>query len=248
MQLYLLRHAQSENNARWEANPHEVHRYSDIPLTDLGREQARLTAEHLAQTNPNSRVNKFNGDNRRGFGITHIYTSLMLRAVETAHIIAERLDMPVYGRTDLHEWGGVYETDERDEIRTGLPGSDRAFLAARFPRLIFPSDFVETGWWNNRPHEEHTEVPARARRALRFLRNTHLHTDDRVLIVAHGGFINMFLGNFLGVSSRRSVKNLENNQWFVTNNTALARIDMTPEFAGLIYLNRSTHLPDELIT
>ena len=247
MQLYLLRHAQSVNNARWETDPGEIHRYSDIPLTDLGREQARFTAEHLAHANPDSRVNKFNGDNRRGFEITHIYASLMLRAAETAHIIAARLDMPVYGRTDLHEWGGVYETDEKDEVKTGLPGPDRGYFAEHFPRLILPADFNEAGWWN-RPYEPHAEVPARVRRVLKFIRKQHLHTDDRVLIVAHGGFINMFLGYFLGLTPKRSLKNLENNHWFVTNNTALARLDMSPEFNGLIYLNRSTHLPDHLIT
>ncbi|GAB4581506.1 MAG: histidine phosphatase family protein [Anaerolineales bacterium] len=247
MQLYLLRHAQSENNARWEADPSEIHRYSDIPLTPLGREQARLTAEHLAHSNPTSPVNKYNSDNRRGFGITHIYSSLMIRAAETAHIIAERLNLPVYGRTDLHEWGGVYETDEKDEVKTGLPGPDRAYFAQHFPRLILPGDFNEAGWWN-RPHELHAAVPARVRRVLKFIRTRHLQTDDRVLIVTHGGFLNMFIGSFLGLTPRRILKNLETNHWLVTNNTALARIDMTPEFAGIIYLNRSIHLPDAYIT
>lgn len=247
MQLYLLRHAQSVNNARWEANPNEVHRYSDIPLTDLGREQARLTAEHLAQANPDSPVNKYNADNRKGFGLTHIYASLMLRAAETAHIIAERLDMPVYGRTDLHEWGGVYETDTETDEKTGLPGPDRASFAQQFPRLILPADFNEAGWWN-RPHEPHADVPARVRRVLKFIQKRHLHTDDRVLVVTHGGFMNMFLGNFLGLTPKRILNNLENNHWIVNNNTSLARLDMSPEFAGLIYLNRSTHLPDAMIT
>lgn len=248
MQLYLLRHAQSENNARWDSNPGEIHRYSDIPLTELGREQACLTAEHLAQVNPHSRVNKFNGDNRRGFGITHIYSSLMLRAAETAHIVAEKLDLPVYGRTDLHEWGGIYETSADGETRTGLPGPDRAYFAEYYPRLILPDDFIETGWWDSRPHEPHTDVPARALRVLKFIRKMHLHTDDHVLIVAHGGFFNMFLGTFLGLTPKRLLKNLENNHWFVNNNTSLARIDMTAEFAGLIYQNRSIHLPDHLLT
>lgn len=248
MQLYLLRHAQSENNANWDANPGASYRYSDIPLTETGRRQALAAAEHFAQSNPDARVNVFNSDNRKGFGFTHIYTSLMLRATETAHIIADRLDMPIYGRTDLHEWGGVYEVEIESGIRTGLLGPDPAFYAEHYPRLVLPDDFHPTGWWNNRPYEPQTEVPARSRRVLKFLRKKHGHTDDRVLVVTHGGFINIFLDHLLGVTPKRGLKNLENEQWFVTNNTGLARIDFDRNFVGLIYLNRIKHLPDELIT
>ncbi|NUM48918.1 MAG: histidine phosphatase family protein [Anaerolineales bacterium] len=247
MQLYLLRHAQSVNNAQWDASPGFQYRYSDIPLTDLGRQQARATAEYLAQTRPASPVNVYNTDNRKGFGFTHIYCSLMLRATETAHLIAERLDMPIYGRTDLHEWGGVYEVEPESGTRTGLPGPDAAYFAEHFPRVILPADFNPAGWWN-RPHEPQTDVPARARRVLKFIRKQHLGTDDRVLIVTHGGFINLFLDTLLGVTPKRAIKNLANEQWFVTNNTALARIDMGENFTGLIYLNRTVHLSDDLLT
>ena len=247
MQLYLLRHAQSENNARWEANPGEPFRYSDIPLTELGRQQARAVAEHFAQSNLDSPVNQYNADNRKGFDLTHIYTSLMCRAAETAHIIAEQLDMALYGRTDLHEWGGVYEWDVENDEKIGMPGPDRAFFTEHFPRLVLPDDFDNAGWWN-RPHEPHADVPARVRRVLKFLRTKHGKTDDRVLVVTHGGFLNFFLGNFLGLTPKRALKNLDKNQWFVTNNAGLARIDMSQDFAGLVYLNRSTHLPDALIT
>jgi 2,3-bisphosphoglycerate-dependent phosphoglycerate mutase len=248
MQLYLLRHAQSQNNANWDANPGQPYRYSDIPLTDLGRQQARAAAEHLAQANPASPVSPFNPDNRKGFGITHIYCSLMLRATETAHLIADRLDLPIYGRTDLHEWGGVYEWDVDNDQRLGLPGPNRAYYAEHYPRVILPADFHPEGWWNNRPHEPHTEVPARARRVLKFIRQRHLKTDDRVLLVTHGGFINLFLDTLLGVTPQRAIKNLSNEQWFVTHNTGLARIDMGENFTGLLYLNRTVHLPDELLS
>lgn len=247
MQLYLLRHAQSVNNANWDAAPGSKFRFSDIPLTDLGREQAHAAAEHFAQTNPDSPVNAYNSDNRRGFGFTHIYCSLMRRATETAHIIAERLGLPIYGRTDMHEWGGVYEVDLETGDRTGLPGPDRAYYAEHFPRVILPDDFNEAGWWN-RPHEPQPEVPARARRVLKFLRKKHLGTKDRVLVVTHGGFTNLFLDVLIGVSAKRALKNLANEQWFVNHNTGLTRIDMGENYTGLIYLNRSTHLPDHLIT
>jgi 2,3-bisphosphoglycerate-dependent phosphoglycerate mutase len=216
-------------------------------LTEIGHQQAAAVAEHLAQQRLNSPVNQYNSDNRKGFGITHIYSSLMCRAVQTAHTIAEKLGLPIFGRTDLHEWGGIYEWDLEREDRVGLPGRERTYFEEYFPRLNLPTDFNDSGWWN-RPHEPHADVPARVRRVFRFLRSTHRNSDDRVLVVTHGGFLNYFLGHVLGLSPKQSQKNLDKNKWLVTNNTAIARIDIKPEFTGIIYINRTLHLPDDLIT
>lgn len=247
MQLYLLRHAQSESNARWDTNPGESFHYSDPGLTALGRQQAVAVAEHLAHCHPDSPANSFDPGNRKGFGLTHIYTSLMSRAVQTAYAVAEKLDLPLYGRTDLHEWGGVYEWDVEKDEHIGLPGRDRAFFTEHFPRLILPDDFNDAGWWN-RPHEPRADVPSRARRVLRFLRTRHGNEEDRVLVVTHGGFLNFFFGQVLHITPKQSQKNLENNTWLVINNTGLSRIALGKEFTGLVYLNRLKHLPDELIT
>jgi len=247
MQLYLLRHAQSESNARWDSNPGEQFHYSDPGLTELGRNQAAAIAEHLALSNPTSPVNQYNSDNRKGFDLTHIYTSLMLRAIQTADTIAEKLDMPLYGRTDLHEWGGVYEWDVEKNENIGLPGQNRAFFTEHFPRLVLPDDFNDAGWWS-RPHEPSADIPARARRVFNFLRARHGLTDDRVLLVSHGGFLNYFLGRLLNLTPKQSQQNLDKHQWFVTYNTGLARIDFGNEFTGLVYLNRIKHLRDEWIT
>ena len=53
MQLYFIRHGQSENNALWDrAGPREE-RCPDPELTDLGHEQARRLARFLAKLGTN---------------------------------------------------------------------------------------------------------------------------------------------------------------------------------------------------
>lgn len=100
----MLRHGQSEWNAlrRWQGA-------ADIALTDLGRAQARETAERLASL-------------ARSFDA--MVASDLLRASETAAIIARRLDLPV-PTTDVRlreahagEWQGMTP----DEIERRYPG------------------------------------------------------------------------------------------------------------------------------
>ena len=65
--LLLVRHGQYRSTAVPGSEP-------DGPLTDIGREQARLTAERL-----------------RGYPVQTIYHSTLQRATETAHILAAAL-------------------------------------------------------------------------------------------------------------------------------------------------------------
>lgn len=68
--LALLRHGESEANA---ANVYTG--WNDVPLTDKGRAQAKAAGEKLALL--------------PGFYPTHIHTSVLSRAIETANIVAE---------------------------------------------------------------------------------------------------------------------------------------------------------------
>lgn len=72
IKLYFIRHGESEGNnkrlftGRW-----------DVPLTELGQAQARLA-----------------GQNAKSLGIDLIVTSPLIRAQETAQIIAREIDLP----------------------------------------------------------------------------------------------------------------------------------------------------------
>jgi 2,3-bisphosphoglycerate-dependent phosphoglycerate mutase len=247
MQLYLLRHAQSESNARWQDDPDEPFHYPDPGLTAIGKRQAEAAARALARAGPNTNGSPHDPGNRAGYGITHIYSSLMLRAVETATAVGAALDLPIRGRTDLHEWGGIYSLDRKADLREGLPGSDRDFFETRFSGLQLPPDFKDTGWWD-RPYEPRSEVPARARKVFDALMGAHRNSADRVLVVSHGGFLNFLLAAVVNMTAEQAQANLDANFWFVLNNTGLTRVDIGPVFCGIVYHNRIDHLADEWVT
>ena len=108
MQLYFIRHAQSTNNALYAAGNGAGVRSHDPALTELGRHQAECLAEFLAKANPNTPTGQADPQNRAGFGLTHLYCSLMSRAVATGTVVAARLALPLRAWVDWHEEGGLY--------------------------------------------------------------------------------------------------------------------------------------------
>lgn len=87
--LIVWRHGQTDWNAqhRWQGQ-------ADVPLNDLGRAQARAAAPALA-----------------GYGLTHLVSSDLSRATETAHILAQVVGLPVSRDARLREidvgnWSG----------------------------------------------------------------------------------------------------------------------------------------------
>jgi 2,3-bisphosphoglycerate-dependent phosphoglycerate mutase len=240
MQLYFIRHGQSENNALWMRTGSHDGRNEDPGLTEVGRRQSELLAQFLSDADPN--VATFGSDiqNVAGFGITHLYTSLMVRAVATGTIIAKVLDLPLVAWEDLHEYGGIYLRDEQTGEPTGLPGRNRAFFEKHYPDLILPDSLGEEGWWN-RPCEEPEQRLPRAQRVLHDLLEKHGDTDDRIVVVSHGGFYNYLLAAILNMAGREGYR-------FVMNNAAISRIDFQGKNTWLIYLNRVDFLPKGLIT
>lgn len=95
--FYIIRHGQTDWNleGRWQGK-------ADIPLNDTGRTQAQRLAGHLQ---------------RRRIRFDAIYSSDLLRAWETATLIAERLDviptpLPALREIDVGAWSGL----TRDEV------------------------------------------------------------------------------------------------------------------------------------
>jgi len=247
MQLYFIRHGQSENNALWMNTGSHIGRNEDPELTEVGRQQAEILAQFLCRADSTLRpsftsteLSASDFQNVAGFGITHLYSSLMGRAVATGTIIARALDLPLVAWEDVHEWGGIYLHDEQTDERIGLPGRNRAYFEAHYPDLVLPDSLDEAGWWN-RPFEEPELRLPRAKRVLHDLLERHGHTDDRVAVVSHGGFYNYLLVTILSLPGREGY-------WFVMNNAAISRIDFDDEDIRLMYLNRVDFLPRELIT
>jgi len=240
MQFYFIRHGQSENNALWKRTGSGKGRSMDPELTEIGRQQSEILAQFLRRSDPHVVVNGRDTQNVAGFGITHLYSSLMIRAVATGTAIARALDLPLVAWQDVHERGGIYLEDEQTGERIGQAGHHRAYFEAHYPDLVLPDSLGEAGWWN-RPFEEPEQRLPRAQRFWYDLMERHGHTDDRVAVVSHGGFYNDLLAVILSLPERE-------RYWFALKNTAISRIDFADERIGLVYLNRLDFLSKELVT
>jgi 2,3-bisphosphoglycerate-dependent phosphoglycerate mutase len=255
MQLYFIRHGQSENNALWDrAGPREE-RNPDPELTELGHEQARRLAEFLAGRQPSSAraaadqtegaedelIGPSHGTARSvdGFDLTHLYCSPMIRAIETGTYVAQALGLPLHLWEDAHEVGGIFREDGGMGREIGLPGNERAYVHERYPELVLPDGWGKGGWWN-RPFEQREQRVLRAQRFFRDLKRRHGDSDDRVAVVSHAGF-----GNYLMVVALDWPNRGRNG--FTLNNASITRIDLG-EPMRVVYTNRTGFLPSALIS
>jgi broad specificity phosphatase PhoE len=141
--ILLVRHGETD----WNLN-RRVQGHSDTPLNDTGRAQARALGQELAAEE-----------------VDAIYSSDLLRAHETARLVAGPRGLDVTAIRDLRErhfgtWEGL--TDEE--------------IFARFPE-------AREGPWGDGETAE--EMADRVLGALRRIAETH--PKSRVLVVSHGG-------------------------------------------------------------
>jgi broad specificity phosphatase PhoE len=225
MEIILVRHAQPEwsRNGRSQVDP---------GLTDLGRQQAELTADRLAPQ-------AFDG----------VLVSTATRSQETAEPVLPRLgDVRCVDREWLHEirMPGTWEGTPSEEV-------DRAFRDARGrPRME---------WWNGMPGgESFRDFHARVTIGLDAeLGEAGVHLDEesglwevprdapRLLMVAHAGTNSVVLGHLLG---------LEPQPWewerFASNHASLTVLRSTPIGGGHIFSLQSfsdvSHLAPEMVT
>jgi 2,3-bisphosphoglycerate-dependent phosphoglycerate mutase len=240
MHLYFIRHAQSENNALWTKTGAQVGRNADPELTDLGWKQARRVAEFIA--NGHLRGGTAHPE-KLGFGITHLYSSLMIRAICTGHKISQAVRVPLVAWEDVHEEGGIFLEDEATGERRGLSGCTHDYLSERFPGLVVPDTLAEQdGWWNHRPFEPPEDRLPRARRFLAELLERHGDRDDRVAVVSHGGFYNLLVHAILNLPE-------DSGLWFLMNNTAVSYFRFSENNRVLVgFMNRTDFLAPDLIT
>ena len=153
MNLFLARHGESE----WVVRGEEAGFNS--PLTDRGRQQARLLGRWLAASQK----------------IDAIYASPLIRARETAEIVAAELNLPVTLDDDLREFEVSYWHDDEGDAPPYINGS--AAPPAYLPKNYLPFK---------------TRVQEAARRIL------EAHPKGTVLIVAHGGTVGTIVRCVLG--------------------------------------------------
>jgi len=163
MTLLYLRHGQTDWNAQGR-----IQGRTDIPLNETGREQARAQALALVSHEPPVDV---------------IYASPLLRARETAEIVQQSLEVPIYFDERLVErCFGSYE----GTLRAELVGGSIASHGAALGEAELERQGVES-------------LEILGKRVCGFLDEiTAGHEAQTVLVVAHGGVGRMVHWHFHG--------------------------------------------------
>lgn len=158
--MILIRHGQTEFNRVFSATQRDPG-IRDPHLTDLGRRQAQAAGEVL-----------------RSLNLSRLITSPYVRALETAGIIAELLNLPITVEPLIAE-RFCFTCD------IGSPLDD---LRARWPEIGF--DHLEDPWW---PRIEETDEVIR-QRSESFRRWVVSEAWPQIAIVTHWGFIRALTG------------------------------------------------------
>lgn len=201
--LYLIRHGQSDGNAEGRFGGH-----GPTPLSKLGLEQAERTAKMLAKEDINA-----------------IYSSDLLRAVQTAEPIAKLLNLKINKSKAFRERNvGVLEGLTFDECKEQYPRDYYALLNRHV-------NYAITGG------ESYRQLLRRVSGELRsILRN---HPSERVAIFTHTGVL-CYLTLFLLGAIQRDTKQ---TPWIITSNCGINRFEVRGlRNVRLLALNDTRHL------
>ncbi|MCI0893961.1 MAG: histidine phosphatase family protein [Chloroflexi bacterium] len=241
MDLFIIRHGQSGNNALSDIRTREV----DPPLTDLGQQQARVLAEHLANgATHDIDIDSTRGTSkarlRMGFGITSLFSSPMYRSLQTVQPVGKALGLAPRVWTDLHEEGGMYLNHGGDKGVVGYPGRTRTEILDEFPDFELPDGITEHGWWN----KDHEDPPSCAGRAIKVSQQllNMAESNDRVALVTHGLFMGALLKALLNQLPGENI-------YYRHHNTGITRFSIrTGGRVELRYMNRINHLDPKLVS
>jgi 2,3-bisphosphoglycerate-dependent phosphoglycerate mutase len=216
--LYLIRHAQSQNNAKPEPE-----RVPDPEITSIGWGQSEKLAGELVRISPE-----------------RFYCSPFLRTLQTARPVADRLGLTPIVRQDLFEQGGCYSGHKIGE-REARPGMSRTQIEERFPGWTVDSEIGSKGW-NRLPHYETIgEARQRATRVVSWYESQSVHASSRVAMMIHADFKMRLVEAFLGINDLDP----HFEEPFNTSITCLVRKGGSWQ---LRLWNHHGHLSDELLT
>jgi broad specificity phosphatase PhoE len=228
MRLYLIRHAESENNVLTEETVDR--RKVDPDLTPLGYQQRDLLARFLANEPDVA---------GESFEIDHLYTSAMYRSLLTTQPVSDALRLAPMVWPDLHEKGGMFS--QQNGHISGFNGMSRSAILGGFPGYQLPEEVTDCGWYDaamGREPEPHSYY--RAIKVARELRERG-GANDVIALVSHAGFLDILLkALFEQLPSRPYTMR------YYHDNTAITRINYQGPRPTLHYMNRVDHLPADL--
>jgi broad specificity phosphatase PhoE len=215
MELYLVRHGQSEANAGLTLE-------LDSKLTEIGRTQAKITADRLASE-----------------GITRAFVSPLLRTLQTIEPICEKIKL----RATAFPLVCEYFSAKSPGFLT-FEGLSPQTIRERFPFVDISTDFSCTlPWW---PQQFETRQTAfeRAVRVRDEILKRFANTDEKILIVSHADPIGQLIEAFTRIDPHP-----EYPPW--SDNCAITRLDVPAEPgapATVIIQNDTSHLPPDYRT
>lgn len=168
MEIFLVRHGQSEANAGWTE-------FLDSPLTPLGQAQAEATAKRLCDA-----------------GLTQAYVSPLRRTLETIRPLCEAADLPAEVAADICEYFNAKWPDYQT-----FQGLTPTQIRAEFPFAFFGETFPCADAWWPQEMEDDALMAARAVRVREALLRLHGGQADRLLLVSHAETVGRLTEAFL---------------------------------------------------
>ena len=201
--LFLVRHGQSAGNAEGRFGGHGA-----TPLSDLGFEQARVTAEALARENINA-----------------IYSSDLLRAVQTAEPLSKLVGIPVETSQAFRERNvGVLEGLTFDESKQEYPNDYYALVNRNIHHVITKG-------------ESYSNLLDRITVELRNL--LRKHRGERIAVFTHTGALCFMTLHLLGAIHRGT----KQTPWIITSNCGINRFEIRgSRNVRVLALNDTRHL------
>ena len=207
-ELFLVRHADAIPEED-EIIPNGM--YDDLPLSRTGRKQSQVLAERLSDLS---------------FDV--IYSSPLRRCLETAAPLAERLGMTPIIVEDLKEikLGNIRPLphDSRDPAALTKALQERQLDIVRIAG--------ETGNWDGIPDSEQS-MTFRRRVVQTLDEIVSKHIGQRILAFAHGGVINAYIAEVLG---------LKKDFFFPAANTSISIVRASEKHRVLYVLNDVGHI------
>ena len=201
--ILLVRHGQSMGNAERRFGGH-----SPTPLSELGRRQAEATARALAAE-----------------GVTAIYSSDLLRAVETAEPLGSATGLEVKRTAALRERSvGLMEGLTFEEAAAAHPDEYAALLRRDFEHVLSGG-------------ESYRQLLDRAAAELDFA--VGRHRGGRVALFSHTGTICILALHLMGALDAPALKPV----WVASSNCGVTRFDI--QHGGLVrvlQVNDTRHL------
>lgn len=204
--IYLIRHCEALGNVR-----RIFQGTTDLDISELGAKQLQYLSERF-----------------KNIEVDKVYSSPLIRAMKTAHAVADEKGLPVTSHSGLAELdGGIVEGKPFVESFNSIPGLADA--------------------WDNRPQDFHPSGGESMRHAYERIWETVLEIvgtgkGKSIAAATHGGVSRCLFCRLL----YNDINRLKDVPW--CENTAVSLIEfdenLTPK---LIYMNDHSHVPDELM-